>query len=664
MKRCTRIRAKSVPWHRGLPGLGRVIRVTSALAVCTLSPLLAGDTLTLSTDGLTIYDATNNITWLADFNLPASNRFGLPVGIGGNVGVQTCITPSGTMNYGAASAWVAAMNAANYLSHSNWQLPTTPLLDNTCGKTGPNGQSFGFGCTLGALDTVYSSVGLKPPNTAVPIPANTFGPFSNVQPYLYWSQSVSSAGVSSGNATFSFATGWQGANTLPNLLYLWPMIPGRLPGTPAATGTGLQVNPGGATVYDPITNITWLANANLPATDSFGLPVCSSPTEPPVCVAQDGAMTWSSASQYIANMNTAKYVGQTNWQAPTISATCPGYGCRGADNPMGNLFYGQLGLIPGFAAVGTPNISVGPFHNLQPYLYWSCVGNAIQDACQSAGPAPNFEQSYSFGAGFQGTDLLANTLFVTAYFVGTRTSSTGPEISEVANAEGESPVIAPNSWVEIKGLNLAPAGDSRIWQAADFLGNQLPTALDKVSITVNGKSAYLYYISPTQVNVLTPPDTINGPVQVVVTNGAVTSVPFTAMEQSLSPSLFDFEYTGALYVAAVHTSGAPVGPPSLASAGFAPAKPGETIMLYANGFGPTSTPVVSGSEVQSGSLPVLPVVKIGGVTAAVSFAGLVFPGQLQFNVQVPASLADGNQPITATYSGLTTQAGTLISILH
>jgi uncharacterized protein (TIGR03437 family) len=63
-------------------------------------------------------------------------------------------------------------------------------------------------------------------------------------------------------------------------------------------------------------------------------------------------------------------------------------------------------------------------------------------------------------------------------------------------------------------------------------------------------------------------------------------------------------------------------------------------------------------------LPVLPVVKIGGVTAAVSFAGLVFPGQLQFNVQVPASLADGNQPITATYSGLTTQAGTLISILH
>jgi len=395
----------------------RISLPVSFFALCFSSSLIRAQ-LIPTTDGTQVYDAVNNITWIADFNLPASNRFGIPVCSGTNVGIQTCVNASGSMNYGAAAAWVAAMNAANYLGHNNWQLPTTPLLDNTCGKTGPNGQSFGFGCTAGALDTVYNNLGLKPPNTAVPIPANTAGPFSNVQPYLYWSQSVSSAGASSGNATFSFATGWQGANTLPNFLYLWPMIPGKLPGTPAATGTSLQVDPGGATVYDPVTNITWLANANLAATNAFGLPLCTSPTTPSLCVAQDGAMTWSSAVQYIANMNTATYLGQTNWQAPTISTTCPGYSCYGTDNPMGNLFYNQLGLVPGAAAVATPNIPLGPFKNLQPYLYWSCVGNTIQSACQSAGPAPNFEQSYSFGAGFQGTDLLANTLFVNAYFVG------------------------------------------------------------------------------------------------------------------------------------------------------------------------------------------------------------------------------------------------------
>jgi len=240
----------------------------------------------------------------------------------------------------------------------------------------------------------------------------------------------------------------------------------------------------------------------------------------------------------------------------------------------------------------------------------------------------------------------------------------GPAVTEVANAEGESPSIAPNTWVEIKGSSLSPAGDSRIWQGSDFAGNSMPTELDKVGVTVNGKSAYVYYISPTQINVLTPPDAMSGAVQVVVNNGGIAGAAFTAQAQALSPSLFDYLYNGSLYVAAVHTSGAAVGPAGLASAGFAPARPGETIMLYANGFGPTSVPVQSGSAMQSGSLPALPVITIGGVTATVEFAGLVAPGQFQFNVVIPPSLANGDQPITASYGGLSTQAGALIPVQH
>ena len=614
--------------------------------VChALLNLQAGSTLILSTDGLTVYDSANGITWLANANLPASNRFGIPACTGNNVGVQTCINASGSMNYNTAAAWVAAMNAANYLGHNNWQLPTTPLNDSNCGKTGPTGQNFGFGCTAGALNTIYNSVGLKSPNTAVPIPANTAGPFSDVQPYLYWSQSVSSAGSSSGNATFSFATGWQGANTLPNFLYLWPMIPGKVSGAAAAS-----------TVYDLATNISWLANGNLAATNTFGLPQCTSPTTPALCVAQDGAMSWASAEQYIANMNAAAYVGQANWQAPTIASTCPGYGCTGVDNPMGSLFYTQLGLIPGAAAVATPDISVGPFNNLQPYLYWSCVGATIPSACEAAGPAANFEESYSFGSGFQGTDLLANTLFVTAYFVGTRTSTAGPEITEVANAEGESPVIAPNTWVEIKGVNLAPG--SRIWRASDFVNNQLPTSLDGVSVTVGGKPAYVYYISPAQINVLTAPDALPASPQVQVTNGIAVS--FTAGAQAISPGFFEFN--GGPYVAATHVNGDLLGPATLYPGLTTPAKPGETVVIYANGFGASSVPVVSGAETQSGTLSPLPVIKIGGTTATVTFAGLVAPGEFQFNVVVPAGLGNGDQTVIATYNGQFTPPGTLITI--
>jgi uncharacterized protein (TIGR03437 family) len=67
---------------------------------------------------------------------------------------------------------------------------------------------------------------------------------------------------------------------------------------------------------------------------------------------------------------------------------------------------------------------------------------------------------------------------------------------------------------------------------------------------------------------------------------------------------------------------------------------------------------------QSGSLSPLPLIKIGGITAPVQFAGLVAPGQYQFNLAVPSSLADGDQSITASYGGQTTQAGTLITIHH
>jgi hypothetical protein len=157
--------------------------IGAAALVCGLSTLRAGSTLVLSQDGLTVYDSVNNISWLADANLGASNRFGLPVCTAS--GPQPCVNPSGSMSYQSAAAWVQAMSAANYLGHTNWQLPTTPITDKGCGKTGPQDNSFGFDCSLGALGSLYyNALGLKPPNTAVPILSNTAGPFSNFQPYL------------------------------------------------------------------------------------------------------------------------------------------------------------------------------------------------------------------------------------------------------------------------------------------------------------------------------------------------------------------------------------------------------------------------------------------------------------------------------------------------
>jgi uncharacterized protein (TIGR03437 family) len=235
-----------------------------------------------------------------------------------------------------------------------------------------------------------------------------------------------------------------------------------------------------------------------------------------------------------------------------------------------------------------------------------------------------------------------------------------PTVTLVANAEGGVATIAPNSWVEIKGSNLAPAGDTRIWGNPDFVNNQLPTGLDGVSVTVNSLPAYVYYISPAQVNILTPPNAISGSVPVQISNNGVVSASFMVQAQAASPSFFVFG--GGPYIAATHVNGSYLGPASLYPGLTTPAQPGETIVMYANGFGSTSAPVVSGSETQSGTLSPMPAITIGGVTASVTFAGLVAPGEFQFNVVVPPSLASGDQSITATYNGLTTQAGTLITV--
>jgi hypothetical protein len=371
----------------------------------------AGAPLVPSTDGQTVYDPNLHVTWLADANLPGTQTFGV-----------SNINASGSMDYATALRWVAAMNAldngAGYLGHNNWQLPTAPTHDGSCAKTGRNGESFGFHCSGSALGSLYyGSLGFREPDTVVRIPANTLGPFHDFQPYLYWSGSAA-GDPKQGFVSFSFNSGFQGANVTLNYLYVLPMIKGKLAGTPPAAGAGLQVNPGGQTVYDPVAQVTWLADANLAAKQTFGV----------ADVNPDGSMDHATAVQWIAAMNQADqgrgYLGQTNWQLPETVAPDPscsiatngttGFGCTGS--PMGELFYKQLGLRPGQSAAAVPDVKVGPFHNIQPYLYWACQAETAASPCASNGPADNFEWNFSFGNGFQGTNLLANNLYVMVYY--------------------------------------------------------------------------------------------------------------------------------------------------------------------------------------------------------------------------------------------------------
>jgi uncharacterized protein (TIGR03437 family) len=240
-----------------------------------------------------------------------------------------------------------------------------------------------------------------------------------------------------------------------------------------------------------------------------------------------------------------------------------------------------------------------------------------------------------------------------------------PLITSVTNAFGDNPVIASNTWIKVQGSNLAPAGDSRIWTGADFVNNKLPSQMDGVSVTVNGKSAYLYFISSTQINILTPPDALFGSVLVQVTNNGVTSNAVIVPAQTQSPSFFEAVSTsGVHYVYGTHAAdGSLIGPTSLFLNSSTPVKPGEKIYLIANGFGPTDVPVVSGSLAQTGNLPApFPAVTVGGIPATVSSASLMGIGTYMIQLTVPGNAPDGDLLLNATYNGSSTQPNLMITV--
>ncbi|MCX6629483.1 MAG: hypothetical protein NTW28_17845, partial [Candidatus Solibacter sp.] len=223
--------------------------------------------------------------------------------------------------------------------------------------------------------------------------------------------------------------------------------------------------------------------------------------------------------------------------------------------------------------------------------------------------------------------------------------------------------IQPGEWVSIYGRNLASGTVS--WNG-DF-----PTSLGGTSVTINGKRAYLWYVSPGQINLQAPDDTTRGSVPVVVTtaNGSSTS---TVTLGDFGPSflLLDSKHvTGIIFRSngsgafgggsydIIGPTGSSLGYPTVA------AKAGDIIGLFGVGFGPTNPPVAAGQGF-SGAAATLNSVTllINGRSVTPSFAGLAGAGLYQINLTVPSGLGTGDVSFQASVGGAQTPTGVVISL--
>jgi uncharacterized protein (TIGR03118 family) len=200
--------------------------------------------------------------------------------------------------------------------------------------------------------------------------------------------------------------------------------------------------------------------------------------------------------------------------------------------------------------------------------------------------------------------------------------------------------IAPDTWTTIEGNGLSPATGS--WQTA---GSTLPTVVNGVGVTVNGTPVPVSFVSNTQVNFLVPSTVSPTTARIQITSNGLTSAPVTVDVDLLAPAFFTLgnnTANGNIYVAAEHANGTLIGPAATVKTAT-PAEPGETIVLYATGFGPS----LASGEV----LEVTPTIAIDGIAAELTFAGLVGPGLYQFNLVVPAGVTRGQDVLVVGLSG-------------
>lgn len=218
--------------------------------------------------------------------------------------------------------------------------------------------------------------------------------------------------------------------------------------------------------------------------------------------------------------------------------------------------------------------------------------------------------------------------------------------------------VAPGSWIEIYGTNLAL--DSRPWQTSDFQGNNAPTSLDGTTVTIGGQAAYVEYISGGQLNVQVPYNVTAGQQTLVVKNAAGTSANYTLTVNNTQPGLFApaaFNIGGIQYAGAVSPNGVTYAIPAGAAPGYTsqPAGPGQTIVLYGVGFGAVNPSIPAGQiETNVNNTLALPLqVSIGGQPAQVTFAGLApnAVGLYQINVIVPDIPANNKAPLTFSLGG-------------
>ncbi len=250
-------------------------------------------------------------------------------------------------------------------------------------------------------------------------------------------------------------------------------------------------------------------------------------------------------------------------------------------------------------------------------------------------------------------DLPVLDIPVTYAVVATAAARPAVAVSNITNAANFEAGMAANTWITIKGTNLASA--TATWDNA-IINGQLPTSLEGVTVTFSGRPGFISYVSPSQINVLTPQ--FGSSASVVVTANGSSSSPVNPLFKTALPGFF--MWPGNQVVATRTDYSLAVKAGTFPGADTIAAKPGDTIILWGTGFGPSNPLAPTGVPVpvQTYSAANTPTITINNINATVYGAALApgLAGLYQVAIQVPTSLPDGDWPVAVAGFPVTTTA--------
>jgi uncharacterized protein (TIGR03437 family) len=321
-------------------------------------------------------------------------------------------------------------------------------------------------------------------------------------------------------------------------------------------------------------------------------------------------------------------------------------------------------LTPASLTLNSPNAATGTIRvTTRPDCRWAItVGvpwvTLTGEATRQGDSVVNFSVQAN-GENFvrSGVVTIGNTSFAlvqTTFAPGNR-----PTTRAVVNGASFSGPIGPNSFATITGSAFS-AGTTN-WDN-EVRDGVFPRELLGTRVRVNGLDTFPVFMSPTQINFLTPPNVFTGtlPVEVIYSNGQRT-VPIVEYRPA-APGMFSLAVPGGnrrYPVAQFANSIALVAPEgTFPGVETRPAVPGDVIILYATGLGPTVTAPPFGRALTAPLAVADPreyVVQFGaGRTAPADYVGMIFAGLYQINVTVPPGGGTGEVDFALRYGALST----------